>query len=374
MTWILKETALLRTKLLVLALLATLMTITACAWLAPLGSVASPNPDLSIAQTVVAGTLTAYKTSGASWTASPTPTPSFTRTPAGTAQTPDQFIYFYFNQINARNYELTWSLLTERFKANMNSNPVLAYQGYVDFWNSVSQATVVGVQYQCQDPLCFVDVTLQLAYTNGKRDTSTYPYTLSFDTYRDTWMFDYFASLTSTASKTPTPTHKPSKTPTATRTKTPTQTFTNSPTRTPKTKTPTATRTPTPTRTPKTKTPTATRTPTPTHKPQIITLAPSTTLVITPFPNWTLMIAPALTKTAPFIPYRIAEPYASPTPCAPPASAATSTLESREPGTPAPALFQGGEEITLNECMIAPWFKKCWTDALWLPYDNLTIH
>ena len=283
-----------RSRLFILFVLLTLFIIPACAWLAPLGPNASPNPELRQAQTIVAGTLTAYPTPspGPSLTATlqQTPTPA-----AQTPQTPQGFIYLYFDQINARNYSLTWTLLTDRFKGNLDGSDFYGYQDYVTFWDSVSHVTVVDVSYSCQEQVCAVAVTLQLAYTSGQLDTSTYPYTLTYDLSRNTWLFDFIPAPTATPSLTQTVPHKPTKTPPRTPTKTPT--------RTPRTKTPTATRTNTPTRTPKTKTPTATRTSTPTRRPNIITPAFSQTYVITYSPIRTTPGTPSPTKTIPFVPY-----------------------------------------------------------------------
>ena len=100
-------------------------------------------------------------------------------------------------------------------------------------------------------------------------------------------------SLTSTPTKTPTPTN--TKTPTPTPTKTPTPTPTKTPTPTPtKTPTPTPTKTPTPTST-KTPTPTSTNTPTPTSTPPPTAICREIKAYDA---NWNPLSASQLTKLA----------------------------------------------------------------------------
>ena len=145
--------------------------------------------------TIVAQTLTAYPA-----TATPTVTP--TATPP---QSPQDFIDNYFNAINARAYTLTWSLLSDRFKDVLHSDSQGGYQVYVDFWDSVRQASVLGVEQACQGDPCQVNVTLQLDFTNGQSDTSIYPYTLTYDPTRNTWLFDILPVSTPTPASLSTP-------------------------------------------------------------------------------------------------------------------------------------------------------------------------
>jgi hypothetical protein len=56
---------------------------------------------------------------------------------------PADFIRFYYENINDRNYDLTWSLLSEEFKSVFNpggKNP------YMDFWNTVSRVDIYSVE------------------------------------------------------------------------------------------------------------------------------------------------------------------------------------------------------------------------------------
>ena len=158
--------------------------LTACVWLNIPGT-AQPNPNSALLGTMVAQTLTAFP---------PVPTP----TVPSPAQTPQEFISFYFDNINSRNYALTWSRLSDRFKDLLNESSQDGYQVYMDFWNSVNQAKVLATNSTCQEEVCAVNVTLQLDYANGQTDTSIYPYTLTYDHTRDTWLFDLLPTPTAT--------------------------------------------------------------------------------------------------------------------------------------------------------------------------------
>lgn len=222
--------------------LLTLSNITSCTLAYPSGPATQPNPYDGFIQTIVAQTLTAFPYP----TIQSTSTPTLTMTVALFPQTPKEFVSFYFDAINSRNYSLTWSLLTDAFKNNLNGSSLYNYQEYVDFWNSVYQANLKDVHAVCQGDLCAVDATLQLYYNNGQFNTSTYPYTLTYDHTRNTWMFDFIPANPVAHTRTPTPTR--TRTPTPTRTATPTRTGTATLTRTPtKTGSPSQTATHTPT-------------------------------------------------------------------------------------------------------------------------------
>jgi hypothetical protein len=167
--------------------LLTLSIVTSCTLAYPSGPATQPNPYSGFIQTIVAQTLTAFPYP----TIQPTSTATFTQTVVLFSQTPQGFVSFYFDSINSRNYSLTWSLLTDAFKNNLNGSSLYSYQEYVDFWNSVYQATLKDIHAVCQGDHCAVDATLQLYYKNGQFNTSTYPYTLTYDHTRNTWMFDF---------------------------------------------------------------------------------------------------------------------------------------------------------------------------------------
>ena len=103
-------------------------------------------------------------------------------------QTPGGFIYNYFNNINAGNYSLTWSLLTDRFKTNMNHN---SYDNYTTFWTGVSRVDISNVSIESQSGgNAVVSVYMVFNYNNGLVTSSTVRYYLIYDSGRGTWLFD----------------------------------------------------------------------------------------------------------------------------------------------------------------------------------------
>ena len=172
-----KRFPMIRFKFLSISFLLVLLIFSACARSSSYGTATQTNPYSNFIGTIVAQTLTAFPS-----------VPSQTATIP--AQTPQDFISQYFDGINSRNYTLTWSLLSDRFKNTLNGPSQGGYQVYVDFWDSVKQVTVLDVTQTCQGNVCAVNVTMQLDYKNGQFDTSIYPYTLTYDQARNTWLFD----------------------------------------------------------------------------------------------------------------------------------------------------------------------------------------
>jgi hypothetical protein len=300
-----------RIRLISFLVLPTLFILSACTMVYPLSPPTQTNPYNDLIQTMVSQTLTAFPYP----TIQPGFTPTYTQTDTLFPQTPHEFISYYFDAINSRNYPLTWSLLTDRFKNNLNGSSPYYFNDYVNFWNSVNQVTVKDVNEVCQGDLCAVDATLELNYYSGQRTIATYPYTLTYEHTRKTWLFDSFpinsatATATRTKTRTPTATRTKTRTPTATRTKTSTPTATQTITRTASvTPTKTASVTPSQTHSP---TPTLTRTPTPSFTPtsmatatytdtasatQTETMTPAFTPTDSPTPTWTPSDTPTPTS------------------------------------------------------------------------------
>ena len=198
-------------------LLLAVITLAACLRSNP--AYPTPFPTIAYDLTSIAQTMVAVPSSTV--TTTPTSNPQTKETiPADL--NPQTFMYFYFGNINARNYTLTWSLLTSRFQ-----NKSGGYQAYLNFWNSVKQVVVKGAYYTCLDDLCTVNVNLQIEYNNGKVTSDTFLYTLTRDYTRNTWMFDIIPTPTNAPSRTRTPTT------TTTRSATPTRTTTRTTTTTP---------------------------------------------------------------------------------------------------------------------------------------------
>ena len=196
-----------RLNLLPISFLLILFTSSACGRFPLPAPATQPNPDNSFIETVVAQTLTAFP----SPTPQPTPTLTLTQTSAMPPQTPREFIFWYFDNINSRNYTLTWSFLTEGYKDSLGGSARYGYLDYVTFWNTVKLASVKDVFSTRQGDLCAVSVTLQLDYYDGKSETDAIPYTLQYDHARATWLFDYIPVPTATRAWTPTVTRTPTR-------------------------------------------------------------------------------------------------------------------------------------------------------------------
>ena len=186
-----------RLKLLSIGILLVLLLFSACVRSFSSGTATPTIPYSTYIGTMIAKTLTAYPSSTAPVVTpqavtpqAATPQTASTQTVASQTQTPQDFITSYFDGINSRDYTLTWTLLSDRFKNTLNGPAQGGYQGYVDFWNTIQKVTVLDVSPTCQGDACAVNVTLRLDYYNGQFDTSIYPYTLSYDHARNTWLFD----------------------------------------------------------------------------------------------------------------------------------------------------------------------------------------
>ncbi len=111
--------------------------------------------------------------------------------PPTIAQTPDQFVYYYFSNINISNYPLTWSLLTDRFKSHNNPPSSGGYDGYVNFWNTVHDVQVLSVVITIQNGgYAALTVYALYNYNSGTSIYNTQTYNLVYDYVRSTWLFD----------------------------------------------------------------------------------------------------------------------------------------------------------------------------------------
>ena len=116
------------------------------------------------------------------------PTNTIVPTPSNSVE---QFIHAYFQEINSRNYETTWSLLSEAFKASRNSPQNGGYQGYVDFWNSVDRVEIVEIRILDQNSQSAeVFVVANYHYRNGATTTGEQNFYFTYDFTRNTWLFD----------------------------------------------------------------------------------------------------------------------------------------------------------------------------------------
>jgi serine/threonine-protein kinase len=102
-----------------------------------------------------------------------------------------QFIRTYYQAINSRNYETTWSLLSDAFRASAHSPQNGGYQGYVDFWNTVDRVEVLEIKILEQSSQSAeVFVVANYHYKNGVTTTSEGNHSFIYDFRRNTWLFD----------------------------------------------------------------------------------------------------------------------------------------------------------------------------------------
>ena len=116
------------------------------------------------------------------------PTSTIVPTPSNSVE---QFIRTYFQEINSRNYEDTWSLLSDAFKASRNSPQNGGYQGYVDFWNTVDRVEILEIRILEQSSQSAeVSVVANYHYKNGVTMTGEQNFNFIYDFTRNTWLFD----------------------------------------------------------------------------------------------------------------------------------------------------------------------------------------
>jgi hypothetical protein len=121
----------------------------------------------------------------------PTSTPEVMLTPGLDLSDPVDFINFYFGNINARNYPLTWSLLSSHFIDTMNSPAQGGYQGYVDYWNTARQVYILDAAVENQDAASArVNVYMSVDYVDGRSISWHQHFTLIYEPARNTWLFD----------------------------------------------------------------------------------------------------------------------------------------------------------------------------------------
>ena len=116
------------------------------------------------------------------------PTSTIVLTPSNSVE---QFIHTYFQAINSRNYETTWSLLSDAFKASRNGPQNGGYQGYVYFWNTLDRVEIVEIKILEQSSQSAeVFVVANYHYQNGATTTGEQTFHLIYDLTRNTWLFD----------------------------------------------------------------------------------------------------------------------------------------------------------------------------------------
>jgi len=199
-------------------LMTTLLLLSACTLALP------STPDISLVETWVSQTLTALPSpippsntpivllppTGAPLLSTPTLTPANppvpsslptltstaivplpTAVPVYSPQYPDQFIRYYYSYINQRNYQFTWTLLSDSFKYAVNGAAQGGFPGYENFWNTVQRVDIFGVAVTSQSGgYAVVIVNMQYTYQNGAVASNLQTFNLIYDYNRSTWLFN----------------------------------------------------------------------------------------------------------------------------------------------------------------------------------------
>jgi hypothetical protein len=128
------------------------------------------------------------------------PTPAVlppTAVPVFSAQIPDQFIRYYYSNLNQRNYQRTWSLLSDSFKYANNGPDQGGFLGYANFWDTVKRVDIFGVTVTSQSGgYAVVNVNMQYTYKNGVIASNLQTFNLIYDYGRGTWLFNSFTPIT----------------------------------------------------------------------------------------------------------------------------------------------------------------------------------
>jgi hypothetical protein len=118
----------------------------------------------------------------------------FVSTPVLGHVDPDQFIRDYFAGIDNRDYERTWSMLSDKFKKKHNCcNPdgTFQLQSYVDWWNTVKKTEILKVQeINLNNNSATIKVWIRFYYKDGRVIEDNFTYGLIPDPNSNSWKID----------------------------------------------------------------------------------------------------------------------------------------------------------------------------------------
>jgi len=121
----------------------------------------------------------------------PTDTSLPTAIPTRVRTSPEEFVNYYYNSINKRDYELTWSLLSQDFRERMHNSSQGGYQGYVEFWNTIDRVVVTGVDIiSVNETSAIIIVNAIYYYKSGATTNSHQRFQLIYDKVQGSWLFD----------------------------------------------------------------------------------------------------------------------------------------------------------------------------------------
>jgi hypothetical protein len=117
----------------------------------------------------------------------PTPKPI----PPATAE---QALEEYYYLLIEREYDVTWSKLTDHFKNDRE----LTFEGYKDFWDGVGQVDVVSIESDENTGTCaWLTAVLIFSYESGATFRDRMNFNLVWDSVSQQWMITYTETLES---------------------------------------------------------------------------------------------------------------------------------------------------------------------------------
>jgi hypothetical protein len=146
--------------------------------IAPTETTLPPIPTTAVPTTVTPSftPIVAATTESPTIVVPTTPAPPVVTIPSD----PVDFIYFYYENINDRNYDLTWSMLSGEFKSVFNPG---GKDPYVDFWNTVNRVEI----YSAEQTKISDNAAVVIISSNIRRDQLNY-YLLR-DNAQSNWLF-----------------------------------------------------------------------------------------------------------------------------------------------------------------------------------------
>jgi len=118
--------------------------------------------------------------------------PIFTSPPTSTAtisSDPADFIYLYFENINKRNYNLTWSFLSNQYKTKQNPGGLGDYTKFWDGYNKVDVTSVDVIEHTNTSAIVRLKAVFYTRKGNKASNINTIYY-LTWDNPKGIWLFD----------------------------------------------------------------------------------------------------------------------------------------------------------------------------------------
>lgn len=120
--------------------------------------------------------------------------PTYTPVVPQTQLSPDEFISLYYSLINQAQYQITFGMLSDDFKDRKhccNPDGSYQYEPYVDWWDSVSEVTILSVDTKRWDETSAqVVVEIRYNYNSGRKVVDTHTFYLITDPLGNSWLID----------------------------------------------------------------------------------------------------------------------------------------------------------------------------------------